>query len=145
MKKLMLLSAIVAALCVNLAPSTALAVNADVIVTLPLDSIAVTNTITIPAGMAIDHLVIKNQAAFSNTVSLVAYDADVVGATLYSGTILAATGSAYTYPVRAMDDGMRTQALYTVKQVRCIVTSASGSTNATTGLVRILLQSPFDD
>lgn len=139
MKKSLFISALFAA-CVCLPAAPARAANADVTVTLPLERIAVTNVITIPAGMAVDHLVIKNEAAFSNTVAVAIYDAEVVGATLYSATLTAATGSAYTYPLRTVAYGSQTQDFYTAKSIRCIVTSASGATNTTTGPVKILIQ-----
>lgn len=138
MKKYMLAAVILG--CVMSLPQQAGAANADVTVTLPLNTIAVTNLITVPAGMAVDHLVINNEAAFSNTVAVAIYDANVVGATLYSGALAAATGSAYTYPLRAAAYGSQTQDFYTVKTVRCIVTSTSGATNTTTGPVKILIQ-----
>lgn len=116
------------------------AAQKEVTVTLPLDTITVSTNIPVTVdGQPLEYLTVTNSASFSNTVTLLSYNAGVAQATLYSGT-LAAGGSATVYPVRAFDDGASTNRPYWVSTVRATVTSASGATNTTAGPVGAFFQ-----
>lgn len=139
MKKLF--SAISAIILIGALAVHAAAVQVDT--PLPDGTLSVTNDVTVaPGGMPVEYLVIQNDAAFSNavTVTATALNGAVTVGTLYSGTLLAA-GTAVVYPVRAMTDGNITNRSYRVSGVRTTVTSASGSTNAVDGTVKTLFQS----
>jgi len=141
MKKLMLISLTILGMLMLAAPRTAVAVNIDQTYTLKAGALTVSNTATFyRVGAPVESITLKNNATFSNAVTIVQYDAGVAGATLYSGTLTAGAG-ATVYPVRTVSDGNTTNRPYIICGLMITITSASGATNAVDGSVETFIQS----
>jgi hypothetical protein len=113
---------------------------------IPLNTVAVTNTVTLAQyGAALDRIVILNSGAYATDVTISAVDiAGVAGAALLAKTEIAAAASLEVVPRRnvVMPDATTNLAPYTVRDVRFIIAGGNDDTNTTVGAIQYFVISP---
>jgi hypothetical protein len=143
MKKTMLLMAAFAAIMLT---ATVYAACKDGTLSIPLNTVAVTNTVTFAQyGAKLDRIVLKNSGAYATDVTISAVDiAGVAGATLLEKTEIAAAGTLEVIPTRnlVMPDGTTNLVQHTIRDLQFIVAAGNDSTNTTVGAIQYFVISP---
>jgi len=118
----------------------------DGTLSIPLNTVAVTNTVTFAQyGATLDRIVLKNSGAYATDVTISAVDiAGVAGATLLEKTEIAASASLEVIPTRnlVMPDGTTNLVQHTIRDLQFIVAAGNDSTNTTVGAIQYFVISP---
>jgi len=113
---------------------------------IPLNTVAVTNTVTFAQyGAKLDRIVLKNSGAYATDVTISAVDiAGVAGATLLEKTEIAAAASLEVIPTRnlVMPDGTTNLVQHTIRDLQFIVAAGNDTTNTTVGAIQYFVISP---
>ena len=143
MKKTTLLVAAFAAIMIA---ATSYAACKDGTLLIPLNTVAVTNTVTFSQyGAKVDRIVLKNSGAYATDVTISAVDIPgVAGAALLPKTEIAAAASLEVIPTRnlVMPDGTTNLVQHTIRDLQFIVAAGNDSTNTTVGAIQYFVISP---
>ncbi len=143
MKKTTLLVAAFAAIMIA---AMSYAACKDGTLLIPLNTVAVTNTVTFSQyGAKVDRIVLKNSGAYATDVTISAVDIPgVAGAALLPKTEIAASASLEVIPTRnlVMPDGTTNLVQHTIRDLQFIVAAGNDSTNTTVGAIQYFVISP---
>lgn len=143
MKKTTLLVAAFAAIMIA---AMSYAACKDGTLLIPLNTVAVTNTVTFSQyGAALDRIVLKNSGAYATDVTISAVDIPgVAGAALLEKTEIAPAGTLEVIPTRnlVMPDGTTNLVQHTVRDLQIIIAGGNDSTNTTVGAIQYFVISP---
>jgi len=113
---------------------------------IPLNTVAVTNTVTFAQyGAKLDRIVLKNSGAYATDVTISAVDiTGVAGAALLEKTEIAAAGTLEVIPTRnlVMPDGTTKLVQHTIRDLQFIVAAGNDTTNTTVGAIQYFVISP---
>lgn len=143
MKKTTLVMAAFAAIMLT---ATVYAACKDGTLSIPLNTVAVTNTVTFAQyGATLDRIVLKNSGAYATDVTIAAVDiTGVAGAALLAKTEIAASASLEVIPTRnlVMPDGTTNLVQHTVRDLQIIIAGGNDDTNTTVGAIQYFVISP---
>jgi hypothetical protein len=143
MKKLTLT---LAAVAVCMVAAISVAAVKDGTITIPLNRVAVTNTVTVSQyGTALDRFVLLNSGAYATDVTVSAVDiTGVAGAALLAKTEIGAAASLEVLPTRQliMPNGTTNLLPRTIRDVQIICAGGNDDTNTTVGAIQYFIISP---